>query len=270
MPLSPCATGSLVCLSLMLACGAGRLQAQTQASGPEGPPVVGTSDGGTNEVLQSIFIPPKAGAPFRLLLETEWAKPMFGGGTFTLTNRRRIMRDSAGRIYQERMGFVPKGSKDVPAVSVIQIGDPVKHTLLNCFVGPKQCQLQSYGGSPASVYKPLTHASGPLPDGTGTIVHEELGADDIAGVAVQGQRETTTVAPGVAGNDQPMVSVREFWHSERLGINLRSFVTEPMFGRQSFVVKEISVQEPEAKFFEVPEGYTVVDRRETPQPSPQP
>ena len=238
------------------------VQAQTQAAAQaSGPPVVATADGGSNEVLQSLFIPPKAGAPFSLVLETEWAKPMFGGGSYTVTNHRRIMRDSAGRIFQERAALVPKGGKFAPVVNLIQIGDPVKHTLLNCSTAAKQCQVRDYTGSPAKTYRPSTHASGALPDGDGVLVHEELGTADVAGMPVQGQRETTTVNVGVSGNDQPMVSVREFWYSERLGINLRSQVTDPMFGRQTFTVKEVSAQEPEAKFFEVPEGFTVIDRR---------
>jgi hypothetical protein len=33
-------------------------------------------DGGTTEVLQSIFIPPMPRAPFQLTLATEWTRPL--------------------------------------------------------------------------------------------------------------------------------------------------------------------------------------------------
>lgn len=58
-------------------------------------------DGGTREVPESIVIPPKAAAPFTLPLETEYAKALFDGGAITLVNKRRIARDSTGRIYRE-------------------------------------------------------------------------------------------------------------------------------------------------------------------------
>jgi hypothetical protein len=69
---------------------------------------VHTEDGGVTEVLQSIAVPPKPGAPFTLTLETEWVKQLFDGGTTTLVNKRRIARDAAGRVYQERWALVPK------------------------------------------------------------------------------------------------------------------------------------------------------------------
>src|SRR6202521_4046094 len=55
-------------------------------------------DGGTSEYLESIVIPPKAQAPFTLILETEWVKTLSDGGTMTLVNKRRIARDSEGSI----------------------------------------------------------------------------------------------------------------------------------------------------------------------------
>jgi hypothetical protein len=44
-------------------------------SGPQQPvQQYRVEDGGTREVLESIVIPPKANAPFSLLLQTEWSK----------------------------------------------------------------------------------------------------------------------------------------------------------------------------------------------------
>ena len=55
---------------------------------------VNTEDGGVSETLQSIVVPPKAGAPFTLTLETEWVKTLYDGGTVTFVNKRRIARDA--------------------------------------------------------------------------------------------------------------------------------------------------------------------------------
>ena len=64
------------------------------------------------------------------------------------------------------------------------------------------------------------------------------------------------------GNDKPMVNMREFWYSARLGLNLLSIVDEPQTGRQVFTVKELSTSEPDSSYFLVPAGYTVVDHRQ--------
>ena len=240
-----------------------------QSPAASGPPVVGTADGGTRETLESIFIPPKPGAPFSLVLETEWARPMFGGGSVTVANRRRIMRDSKGRIYQERWGLVPKNGKLQSTMAWIQIADPDAHTLLNCAVVRKRCDLMPYAGSTQVDYAPFTRPSGPLPSGDGFVQHEELGAGDVGGLPVTGVRETTTVAPGTRGNDQAMVTVREFWYSAQLGVNLRSTFQGPSAGKQTFLATEVTLQEPEDKFFQAPQGFVAVDERQT-QPTQQP
>lgn len=68
-------------------------------------------DGGVTEILQSIFIPPRAQAPFSLTLHTEWVKSLSDGNTITHVNQRHISRDSQGRIFQERCNLVPKNGK---------------------------------------------------------------------------------------------------------------------------------------------------------------
>jgi hypothetical protein len=69
-------------------------------------------DGGAHGgILESIVIPPKLNAPFTLLLETEWVRELPDGGSITTINKRRIARDTEGRIYMERWFLVPKGRK---------------------------------------------------------------------------------------------------------------------------------------------------------------
>ena len=226
------------------------------------PKVVSTVDGGASEVLQSIFIPPIAGAPFSLTLETEWSRP-FGtsGGTVTVANRRHIMRDGTGRIYQERWILVPKNSKMESRMNLIQLADPNAHTLYNCFVFEKRCELVAYTGSTTTTYQPSVAPSGPLPNGEGQRVREELGASNIGGVDTVGYRETTTVNPGVLGNDQAMVTTREFWYAPRLQINLQSTLDSPHVGKQQFHVSQVSPTDPDPSYFNLPEGYAVVDLR---------
>jgi hypothetical protein len=225
-------------------------------------PAVRIPDGGASGPMQSIFIPPKPGAPFSLTLAAEWTRSMANGGTFTLVNERHIMRDSKGRIYQERWILVPKGGKVKSEMNVFQITDPDQHTWYNCEVRTRVCELLTYHLTAEQNYQPPIGTSGPLPNGNGFRQHEDLGASNIASIDTHGYRETTTINTGVMGNDRPMVSMREFWYSRELGINLMSIVDEPSSGRQVFTVKDLSTSEPEPGLFGVPGAYTVVDHRD--------
>jgi len=106
--------------------------------------VISVPDGGANGRMESLFIPPKAGAPFSFILVTEWSRPLGNGGTFTLTNERRIVRDSNGRIYQERWLLVPKNGSIKSYMDIFQITDPEQHTWLNCATANKVCELRPY------------------------------------------------------------------------------------------------------------------------------
>ena len=167
-------------------------------------PTFHTQDGGTNGVMESIFIPPIASAPFFLTLSTDWSRPLSGGGSVTLSNERHIARDGQGRIYQERWILVPKGGKIASTMNVLQMEDPAQHTQYNCFPGPKVCELLRYSLSSTAVYTPQIGTSGPLADNSGRREVEQLGVANTAGVDTTGVRTTTTINAGERGNDRPM------------------------------------------------------------------
>lgn len=230
-----------------------------QTNGQQG--VVRIPDGGAGGRMQSIFIPPKAGAPFSFVLATEWSRPMANGGRFTLANERHIVRDSKGRIYQERWILVPKGSNIQSHMDVFQITDPELHTWLNCETATKVCDLYYYHLTTDQKFLAAIIPAGSLPNGGGFRQNEDLGLGSVEGQETHGYRETVTVNTGVMGNDKPMVTTREFWYSPHLAVNLISVVDTPQSGKQVFTAKEISTAEPDAGFFNVPADYKVVDRR---------
>ena len=213
------------------------------------------------ELLESLTVPPMPNAPFSLQLSTEWIKPMSNGGTFTQVNSRPIKRDSAGRIYEERWLLIPKGSKIISRMSWIQIADPVAKTLLECSERLKKCALEDWRGWNQQPAHPELASSGPLSSGHGTRLHEDLGAQRFAGLAVHGYRDTVTLNPGVLGNDLPLVTVREVRFCPELGIDLSSMLETPQSGRQVFTVTEITTTEPDPKWFQAPAGFEIVDQR---------
>ncbi len=218
------------------------------------------TDGGGGGVLESIYVPNFPNAPFTLTLHTEWIQTLRNGGTFTTVNARPIMRDGAGRIYQERWLLTPKGTDIRSQMTTIQIDDPVAHKFYNCFVRQKVCELQTAFMGLAH-YDPNRLQSGPLKSGKGVFLHEDLGAASAAGMLVHNYRDTVTLNTGVLGNDAPMATVREFSYSSELGFNLASSLDSAQVGHQVFTVTDLTTNEPDARFFQPPEGYKIIDRR---------
>ena len=246
---------------VVLGTGARVVQAQDDAN-------TAATDGGGQEILQSVFVPLLANAPFSLTLATEWTRPMNNGGTYTVVNSRPIKRDSVGRLYEERWLLSPKGSNLPSQMSWIQIGDPTTKTLCQCNVRQKVCELLTLSSFAVNGrFDPTRLKTAPLKDGKGIYTHEDLGAGFLAGLPVHEYRDTTTLNSGVMGNDLPMSTVRLYRFSAELGINLSSVLDTPQLGRQMFTVTEISTTEPDASFFQPPHGYKVVDHRKTAAPA---
>lgn len=166
-------------------------------------------DGGTSGRMESITIPPIVNAPFSLTLVAEWSRSLGTGGTFTVTNQRRIMRDGRGRIYQERRLLVPKGSQIESEMDVFQITDPAQHTWYNCGTRQKVCELLPYGMRPDMVYKPTLGVSGPLPDGKGFRQSEDLGVSSSNGstqLAIARPLPSMPASSGTTGRWSPRES----------------------------------------------------------------
>lgn len=226
-------------------------------------------DGGVREILESIVIPPIPGAPFTATLDTEWVRFAPDGGTITFVNERHIARDGRGRIYEERWSLVPKfqPNVDIPSkITWIQIADPKLHTLYNCSIAKHVCDLLTY--DPAKDLAAAQPRTPPPATATGDrglpTTLEDLGTRNIAGVETVGIRQTYRIEVGSMGNDQPMTSMKEEWHSQVLGINLLSIRAGPMVGKETFTITELNASEPDPQLFELPSGYKVSDQRKNP------
>ena len=227
-------------------------------------------DGGARgDTLESIIVPPKAKAPFSLILETVWARGLADGGTITVENKRSIARDAEGRIYMERWLLVPRDGKQQSRMTAIQISDPLTHTLYSCFPldAKKRCQLVTYTPTPSTVFNFLAPtASGQTISDSGDVVWLDLGKQLVSGVEAVGKRVTEHYNAGTFGNDRAMSIEREFWFSPKLGFNLLSKRSDPRIGTQTFTVTNLILSDPDPKLFELPEGFTVLDDRQTAPP----
>jgi hypothetical protein len=248
----------MVCL-ISLTCVAQVEMPQEQTSHPA------SQDGGVREVLESIVIPPIPHSPFSATLATEAVKYAADGTTMTFVNERHIARDTLGRIYEERWFLVPKNGNVQSKMNWIQLIDPNQHTLYNCSPARHMCDLLSYDpASDLAAALPKKGSSGPLPHGDGNIASEDLGTRTIAGIETAGTRKTVISNAGTMGNDQPLTSMSEYWHSASLGINLLSIRSSPFFGKQTFTITELTTGDPDPQMLELPTGFKVNDQRKSP------
>jgi hypothetical protein len=212
-------------------------------------------DGGTREVLVSIFIPTVSGAPFTATVNTETVRPLLDGTRITLTNHRLIARDRSGRIFQERRLLVPEDKKDESIITQIEISDPVARKQYICVPSERVCQLEFLEN-----HEPVQSISAvtPPPLNPG---QEFAGTQSISGLKTEGTRETRVIPTGAIGNDSPILSKREFWYSQQLGLNVLSTRDDPRFGTQKFELSDIVLSDPDTKLFSPPEGFKLLDLR---------
>ena len=222
-------------------------------------------DGGTRELLISIFIPSMPNAPFTATVNTEWIRQLPDGSFITWRNHRTVARDAAGRIFQERRTFVPEGGKGESIVTQIEISDPVAHELYICRASERVCRLESFSAPAAASRLAQVNQVNLATAGSASPGAENLGKQFIGGLETLGMRETTVLPAGSLGNNSPILTKREFWYSPQLGVNLISKLQDPRSGEQNFEVSDIAVGEPDAKLFEVPTGYKVLDLRKAPE-----
>jgi hypothetical protein len=101
-------------------------------------------DGSTHTTIPSVGVQPYKGMPFSGTATTVWTRPMEGGGTITTYAKKKVFRDSEGRVYGERHRFA--GADIDPETTLIEfrITDPVTQTLTICEVANHHCIATSH------------------------------------------------------------------------------------------------------------------------------
>jgi hypothetical protein len=186
-----------------------------------------------------------------------WTRTLQDGSTLTTYDECNLARDSQGRMYRERRGFVPLNSDREPFLKEKQYFDPVARTRTICTVATRRCEISDY--YPQTQFDLLP--AGLFANGTRYLTREDLGPNVIEGQNVLGSRETITVTSGVIGNSRPVASTREFWYSAKLQTNLVVTRIDPREGKQVVRLLGLSLSEPDPHTFDLPEGFAVYDSR---------
>lgn len=91
---------------------------------------------------------------------------------------------------------------------------------------------------------------------------EHLGKETIDGVEVRGQRITRTIHTGAIGNDEPLVSVTEYWRAPSLGhLILRMVSNDPKTGKHTMDLVSLDLREPGPAIFRPPANYRIVTQQ---------
>jgi len=229
---------------------AGTLTAQEPARELDGNTLARISGASGIDAIKLLAIPNR---PFSGTSTIEWTQTLEDGTIAKTHVTAFLARDSQGRIYGENHMFAA-ARKTSPLVQ-IRIYDPVTRSQTHCSTLNMACLLTDY--------EPQTEpgAEWPYVNVNHSLARESLGSATIEGIDVSGTRETTTVESGVLGNDQPLVSAREFWFSEELQTNLAVTRIVPDIGKQTISISNISREEPDSHLFDLSSSYKVYDLR---------
>jgi hypothetical protein len=239
---------SLLVLSLLITCTLAAQESEEPSRGP---------DGSTRVHVGGIEILPTAGKPFSGRDSIDWTRNLEDGTVVTTHLDANLARDSQGRIYREHVSFVPANSNEQSKRRYFTLSDPVAHTRTTCVIASHRCVIAGYFAPTSFKLRP----AGSFDDAKRFLALESLGNDVIDGLNVIGTRETISINAGVLGNNQPLVSTREFWYSPDLQVNLAVTRKDPREGTQTIHVMDLSRSEPDPAMFQVPAGFVVQDLR---------
>ncbi len=226
------------------------------------------------------------GRPYSAEAITESTQALADGNRIARKSMARVYRDSEGRTRREQVN-------DSGVVESVSIVDPIAHTnfvLLpqtrtgysegGGMVGPpikmetdksraelaERARTERGRGEPDKQSEQsvaLPRSAAPMAGGRGRIggpgetQREELGTQNIEGVAATGTRTTTTIAAGAIGNLQPIKIVSEQWFSADLQVLVLTKYSDPRTGETTYRLANIVRAEPDRSLFTVPADYTI-------------
>ena len=201
-----------------------------------------------------MYIPLTKGQPFKVRFNVEIAKPLPDGSLVKQKYFVMAARDSAGYEYRESRDAVPSDSDREPAVVSTTVYDPKNSTSTVCSPARQSCQRRTFDPSLQPADQPPL---GVTENGQTTILRESLGKKQIAGVEVEGIRETQTVKSG----SKPLVTTRETWYSPQLKFYLSVSIKDPFGATRTLVATDLKLGESGAEWFAIPEGYRILVQR---------
>lgn len=233
------------------------------------------------------------GKPYSADTTTETVQTLADGNHIVHRTVSKIYRDSDGRTRREQtFGNVDPEHPSPHEVKVF-IDDPVNGTAFvldpgsksvddlqrkRAFLYEKKAEDEArgtivkdsedaQGSGPVRMMVKFRdeHSGDPLaeviPDEKRETVKEDLGARNIEGVDCTGTRLTITIPAGTIGNEKPISIVRETWFAPVISAVVESTTDDPRYGKTTYQLKNVQLNEPSRSMFEPPADFKVNVRK---------
>ncbi|HEY6305256.1 MAG TPA: hypothetical protein VI488_02210 [Candidatus Angelobacter sp.] len=207
-------------------------------------------------------------APYSATAVTEKTQTLADGTRITNKSSVFMARDSQGRMRREdTLGEMEP--LHVARTKMFVISDPVSHTDYFVLPDAQTATVLKHDDGVEAIGRHIrkkidtvvstdirrAEQSAELQAEKAAVKNEDLGAQEIEGLACQGRRETVTIPSGQIGNDRPIAITTEVWISQDLhGIVLKKH-SDPRFGDTEYRLTNIKLSEPDASLFQIPSGY---------------
>lgn len=204
-----------------------------------------------------IFVTPVPNAPFHAFVDVERSVVHRDGSVEDLKSYREIGRDSHGRIHNEARRMVKASSNKDAKLLRIHLFNPQTRVSVWLDAGTQTFRTTT-GDHPPATVPPQIRFEGSAANGVPAnefTREEDLGFREIEGVRAHGVRETQIIPADANDSGKEIDITDEYWYSEDLRINLIVKHSDPRTGAITLSVEQISRTEPDAAFFEIPDGY---------------
>ena len=201
------------------------------------------------------------GAPYTAQAVTQFNRTLADGNRIQRTTTASVARDSDGRTRREltleAIGPLTASRSRGDARTVF-INDPVAG--ISYVLDPNSHTVRQRPIALGGPSNGRTRQETRMRAGDAAVKREELGAQVIQGITVQGKRVTRTIPVGQAGNQLPIDTVTETWYSPDLQAVVLSKTSDPRFGETLYQLTNVNRAEPDHALFIVPPDYTVRER----------
>jgi hypothetical protein len=213
------------------------------------------------------------GAPYTAQAVTQFTQTLADGNHIQKSTTASLARDSQGRTRTERsMNAIGALAASGSTPKAVFINDPVagsgymldathkiaRQMPANRHRPPSAQSAANQGAAAGSTGQSTPYARSTMRQRSNANVKtDDLGAQVIDGLNVQGTRRTRTIPAAQAGSAKDIQVVTETWYSSDLQMVVMSKTSDPRFGDSVYQVTNISRAEPDASLFTVPADYQI-------------
>jgi len=194
------------------------------------------------------------GAPLTAVFVTIRETTLADGNRIHNESQSKVYRDAEGRVRRE-MGVNLATTATGPVKhNLVVITDPVAETRTVLNPDNKTARQTQHTVRPGG----KDHEGHPRGmGGPGEVTKEQIGTQTVNGFQAEGVRVTRTIPAGAMGNEKAITVVTERWYSPDLQIVVMTTHTDPMMGKVTTKLVNVTQGAPDATLFQAPSDYTM-------------